>query len=105
MNTVKKLDRCIGICNTLNDLSNKWCIPNKTEDLNLCIFNMITGTNESKTLTKHLWCICKNGRYLSSVMDDSVITCDEVIKSYYEKIKAIPTTFNEKDITCKTQNF
>ena len=29
-------------------------------------------------------------------MDDSVITCDEVIKSYYEKIKAIPTTFKEK---------
>ena len=24
-----KLDRCIGIFNTLNDLSNKLCIPNK----------------------------------------------------------------------------
>ena len=30
-----KLDRCIGSCNTLNDLSNKVCVPNKTEDLNL----------------------------------------------------------------------
>ena len=29
------LDRCIGSCNTLNDLSNKVCIPNKTADLNL----------------------------------------------------------------------
>ena len=27
-----KLDRSIGSCNTLNDLSNKLCIPNKTED-------------------------------------------------------------------------
>ena len=27
------LDRCVGICNTLNDLSNRMCIPNKT-DLN-----------------------------------------------------------------------
>ena len=26
-----KLDRCVGSCNTLNDLSNKACIPNKTE--------------------------------------------------------------------------
>ena len=28
-----KLDRCVGSCNTINDLSNKVCIPNKTEDL------------------------------------------------------------------------
>ena len=33
-----KLDRRFGSCNTLNDLSNKVCIPNKTEDLNLSIF-------------------------------------------------------------------
>ena len=37
-----KLDRCVGSCNTLNDLFNKVCIPNKTEDLNLIVFNMIT---------------------------------------------------------------
>ena len=49
-----KLDRCVGSCNTLNDLSNKVCIPNKTEDLNLRMFNMIIGINESKTLTKHI---------------------------------------------------
>ena len=41
-----KLDRCVGSCNTLNDLSNKVCIPNKTEDLNLSVFNLITGINE-----------------------------------------------------------
>ena len=28
-----KLDRCAGSCKTINDLSNKVCIPNKTEDL------------------------------------------------------------------------
>ena len=27
-----KLDRCVGSCNTLHDLSNKVCVPNKTED-------------------------------------------------------------------------
>ena len=37
-----KLDRCVGSCNTLNDLSNKVCVSNKTEDLNLSLFNMIT---------------------------------------------------------------
>ena len=54
-----KLDRCVGSCNTLNDLSNKVCVPNKTEDLNLSVFNMITGINEPKTLTKHISCECK----------------------------------------------
>ena len=95
---------------------------------------MITGINESKTLTKHIsckskckfdvnssqwWngdkcrCECKNihvceksylsnpaacnsenGKYLATIMDDTIIICDEVIKSYDEQIKNIPTNFN-----------
>ena len=43
-------------------------------------------------------CNCKHGKYLASIMDDSVIVCDE-IKNVKE------TNFNEKNITCKTQNF
>ena len=54
-----KLDRSIGSCNTLNDLSNKVCISSKTDDSNLCVFNFIIGINESKTSTKHISCKCK----------------------------------------------
>ena len=54
-----KLDSCVESCNTLNDLSNKVCIPNKTDDLNLSIFKIITGINQSKALTKYLLCECK----------------------------------------------
>ena len=43
------LGRCRRICNTHNDLSNRICVSNKTEDLNLRNFNMIKGTNELKT--------------------------------------------------------
>ena len=51
---VVKLDRCVGSSNTLaNDLSNKVCVPNKTEDLNL---SMITWINKSKILMKHISC-------------------------------------------------
>ena len=129
MNTVKNyypfavnLDRCSRSCNTQNDLLNKVCVPNKTEDLNLSMFNMSTGINDSETLTKHVSCACKcrfdgrkcnsnqewnndkfrceckkhicekdyiwnpatcsceNGKYLASIIDDSVITCDEIIE-------------------------
>ena len=61
-----KLDGYVGSCNTLNDLSNKVCVSNETEDLNLSMFNMITGITESKTLTKHIsWeCKCRfDGRF------------------------------------------
>ena len=36
-------------------------------------------------------------------MDDLTSNC--VIKSFEEEIKTIPTNFNEKKVTCKTQNF
>ena len=49
-----KLQRCAVVFNNINDLSNKPCVPDKTEDLNLSVFNMITGINEWKTLTKHI---------------------------------------------------
>ena len=100
---------------------------------------MITGINESKTLTTHISCECKckfdrtkcnsnqwwnndkcqceckkhhtcdkdyvwnpatcnceNEKNLASIMDK--IICDEIID-----VKE--TTFNEKNITCKTQSF
>ena len=53
------LHRFIANCNTLNDLSNRVCVPNKTENLNLSVFNMIIATNESKTLTKLISCKCE----------------------------------------------
>ena len=51
-----KLDTCVGSCNTLNKISNKVCVLNKAEDLNLSVFNIIAEINESKTLTKHISC-------------------------------------------------
>ena len=54
-----KLDRGVGNCNTLNDLSIEVCIPNKIEDVNLIVLNMITGKNDWKTLTKHISGTCK----------------------------------------------
>ena len=38
-----------------------------------------------------------------SIMDDSVIRCDEIIKSYDKETKAVPTNFIENKATCKTK--
>ena len=94
------------------------------------MLNVITGINESKTLTKHVSCECKckfdaekcnsnqkwnndkccceckrhhicekyyiwysatcnreNGKYLVSIIDNSVITCDEIIDAVETKTK------------------
>ena len=97
MNTVKnfitihlqllsKLDRCAGNCNTINNLSNRVCISNITEDL----------IREKDHVWDPVTCNCENGKYLASIMDDSVITCDELIEPYNEEIKPIPTNFKKK---------
>ena len=38
-------------------------------------------------------------------MDNSTIICDEATKLFDKEIKAIPTNFSEKKVTCKTQSF
>ena len=50
------LYKCTGSCNTLNDLSNRVYISNKTKNLHLNVFNMITVINESQILAKHISC-------------------------------------------------
>ena len=50
---VVKLDKCVWSCNTLNEIFNRVCVPNKAEDINLSVFNMISRINEWKALSKH----------------------------------------------------
>ena len=78
---VVKLDRCVGSCNNLNGLSNKVCVPNKAEDLNLSVFYMITGIKESKTLAKHISCECKYGFDWGKCNSDQ---CWNNVKGWYE---------------------
>ena len=52
------LDMCVGSCNILDGLSNRVCVPNETEDLNLHVFCMTQGINESRALAKHISCKC-----------------------------------------------
>ena len=39
---------------------------------------------------------CKNGKYLESIIEDLVITCDEII----EETKTVRRNFNEKNEIC-----
>ena len=48
--TAVDLGRYAASCNTPNDLPHRVCISNKTDYLNLDVFNMITRINESKKI-------------------------------------------------------
>ena len=54
-----ELDTYVGSCNIFNNLYDKVCVTNKREDLNLSVFNIIAGINESKILTKDISCEAK----------------------------------------------
>ena len=41
----------------------------------------------------------------SNIIDDSVITCDEVMESYHEEIRTIPTNSNEKEYNLQNTKF
>ena len=83
------------VCNTLDDASGRIFVANKTEDINLNVFNKTTRIYWSKTLTQHISreCKCKydmlctrkvifgsvvNVLNLESIIDDSLVTCDKL---------------------------
>ena len=59
---------------------------NETKDLNVSVFNMTTGINESTTLTRHRsWeCECKfDGRKLIQIKSGITINVDANTKKHY----------------------
>ena len=54
------LGRCDGSCDTAEYPFGRICVPNKLENLNLKVFNMIKQINENelKTIIKHISCEC-----------------------------------------------
>ena len=56
-------------------------------------------------------CSTENGKYLTSIIENSVITCDEIIgvdaeaKSYNEEKETVPANFNEKKQPVRRKSF
>ena len=77
-------------------------------NVNLMVENVIQISSRitmNVVASVNIWspatCNCKNGKYLSSIIDNSVKTCDEI----KEETKAVPKKFNVKNATCKTSIF
>ena len=67
-------------------------IVNETEDLNLNIFNMITGINESRILTKHILCKCEckfDDKNVTWIKSGTVVTFCLIVKNITRMRKII----------------
>ena len=98
-----KLEECVGIYNTPNDLSSIVCILKKTKDLNIHVSNMTTEKNESKILTKYITCEWKcrfdGEKYISNLWwNNDKCVCECKKRSVCEK------NYIWNPATCSFQN-
>ena len=43
-----KTSKCSGSCNSINNPCAKFCIPDVVKNLNIKLFNLVSGTNETR---------------------------------------------------------
>ena len=56
-----KINRRSGNCNSINDLYAKICVPDVVQNLNVKVFNLMSRTNETRSIKSHETCksICR----------------------------------------------
>ena len=64
-----KTSNCSGSCNNINNPLAKLCVPVVVKSLNIKVFNIVSGTNETRRRESHETCKCEC-RFNSSVCDN-----------------------------------
>ena len=54
-----KLIKYSGSCNDMNDPYSKLCVPDVVKNMNAKVFNLASGTNETRHMKWHETCKCK----------------------------------------------
>ena len=54
-----KTSKCSGSCNKINNPLAKLCVPDVVENLNVKVFNLVSGTNETRRIEWHETYKCK----------------------------------------------
>ena len=53
-----KMNKCSGNCNSINDPYVKICVPEIVKNLNVKLFNLVSRSNETKSIKLHETCKC-----------------------------------------------
>ena len=51
--------KCVGSSNTINDPYAQVCVSNKVKSMNVKVFDLMSGLNETRFLVQHESCDCK----------------------------------------------
>ena len=54
-----KIKRGKGSCNTIDDPCAKICVPDQIKNTNVKVFNLMSGTNETRHIKWHKTCRCR----------------------------------------------
>ena len=54
-----KTGKCSSSCNNTNNPCAKVCVPDVVKNLNVKVFNLVSGTNETRHIDWHETCKCK----------------------------------------------
>ena len=64
-----KTSKCSDSCNNINNPCTELCVSDVVKNLNVKVFNPVSGTNEARRIEWHATCKCKFG-FNSSVSDN-----------------------------------
>ena len=53
-----KRNRCSDNCNSINDPCTKICVPGVVKNLNVKVYNLMSRTNETRSIKSHETCKC-----------------------------------------------
>ena len=53
------VNKCCGSCNEINNPFAKLCVPDVVKNMNIKVFNLISGTNEMHYISWYETCACK----------------------------------------------
>ena len=54
-----RVNKCSGICNNINDLYAKLCVPDAVKNINIKLSNLMSRTNETRHIEWYETCKCK----------------------------------------------
>ena len=77
--------KCSGSCDNINNPLSKLCVPDVVKNLNHKVFNLVSGTNETRCIEWYVTCKCKC-RFNSSVCNNKQRWNDDKFRCEYKEL-------------------
>ena len=104
-----KINKCSGNCNNINDPYARICVPDTVKNLNVKVFNLMSRTNETRSIKWHetCKCICRlNGIICDNKQRGNKDQCRCECKELIDKVVCDKGhIFNPSNLKCECDKF